>query len=81
MASRIGKLGFSTDGSEGNYQRMIELGNPPDLLKVADLMLTPLFEVYSAWEGTALELTAPLVPEGAIPPTPCGEGAYLTSQT
>jgi hypothetical protein len=33
------------------------------------------------WEGTALVLTAPLVPEGAIPPTPCGEGAYLTSQT
>ena len=61
------KLGFSTDGSEGNYQRMMELGNPPNLLKVADLMLTALFEVYGAREGIALEMTAPLVPDGAIP--------------
>lgn len=71
----LGRLGFSTDGSEGNYQRMIELGNPPDLLKVADLMLTTLYEVYGAQAGVALELKAPLVPEGAIAIARCSEGA------
>ena len=37
---------------------MIELGNPPDLLKVADLMLTTLYEVYGARSGIALESAA-----------------------
>jgi hypothetical protein len=71
----LGRLGFSTDGTEGNYQRMIELGTPPDLLKVADLMLTTLYEVYGAQAGIALEMKAPLVPEGAIAIARCSEGA------
>jgi len=54
---------------------MMELGNPPNLLKVADLMLTALFEVYGAREGIALEMTAPLVPDGAIPLARCSQGA------
>jgi hypothetical protein len=71
----LGRLGFSTDGTEGNYQRMIEFGTPPDLLKVADLMLTTLYEVYGAQAGIALEMKAPLVPEGAIAIARCSEGA------
>lgn len=71
----LGRLGFSTDVSEGNYQRMIELGNPPDLLEVADLMLTTLYEVYGAQVGVVLELEAPLVPDDAIVNARCSEDA------
>jgi hypothetical protein len=69
------QLGFSTEESEGNYQLMLELGSPPDLLKVADIVLTTLFEVYGGWERITLTMEAPLVPKGAIPLTRCSQGA------
>jgi hypothetical protein len=67
------QLGFSAEDSEGNYQLMVELGSPPDLL--ADIILTALLEVYGAWERITLTMTAPLVPEGAIPLTRCSRAA------
>ena len=60
------KLGFSIDDSGGNYQRMVELGSPPDLVAIADLMLTTLYEVYGAQHATALEIKAPLAPDSTL---------------
>jgi hypothetical protein len=59
------ELGFSIDESEGNYQRMVELGRPPDLLTISDLILTTLYRVYGAEHAEALEFKAPLAPDSA----------------
>jgi hypothetical protein len=59
------ELGFSIDDSDGNYQRMVELGRPADLLAIADLILTTLYRVYGAEHATALEFKAPLAPDSA----------------
>jgi hypothetical protein len=58
----LGRLGFSTDDTQGNYRRELELGRPPKLVAVADLMLSALYEGYGARLDTRLKLTAPMVP-------------------
>jgi T3SS (YopN, CesT) and YbjN peptide-binding chaperone 3 len=58
----LGRLGFSTDDAQGNYRRELELGRPPNLVAVADLMLSALYEGYGARLDTRLKLTAPMVP-------------------
>jgi hypothetical protein len=58
----LARLGFSTDDSEGNYQRVISLSGPYDYATVADVMLTALYEVYGARMDSKLEWQAPLAP-------------------
>jgi len=58
----IARLGFSTDDSEGNFQRVMDAETPTQLSAVADLLLATLYEAYGAREGTALTIKAPLAP-------------------
>lgn len=58
----LARLGFSTDDSAGNFKREIDLGDPPDLVAAAELMLTALHDGYDARLGAELALKAPLAP-------------------
>ena len=58
----LARLGFSTDDSEGNYQRLIPLDGSDDFAGVADVILTALYEAYGARMDSKLEWQAPLAP-------------------
>jgi hypothetical protein len=55
----LGKLGFSTDDSKGNFRYEAGIGAPPDLNAVADLILTALHDGYGARAGETLRFNAP----------------------
>ncbi|MEZ5826910.1 MAG: hypothetical protein R3D30_07310 [Hyphomicrobiales bacterium] len=56
----LARLGFSTDDSEGNFQKLITFDGEPDLAVIADLILSTLYEVYDARIGSNLEWVSPL---------------------
>jgi hypothetical protein len=58
----LARLGFSTDDSEGNYQRLIPLNGADAFAEVADVVLTALFEAYGARLDSKLQWEAPLAP-------------------
>ena len=58
----LARLGFSTDDSKGNYQRLIPLDGSDDFAGVADVILTALYEAYGARMDSELEWQAPLAP-------------------
>jgi hypothetical protein len=58
----LAQLGFSTDDSEGNYQRLIPLDGSDDFAEIADVILTALYEAYGARLDSKLEWEAPLAP-------------------
>jgi hypothetical protein len=65
------RLGFTTDGSMGNFHRVIGTKSPADFAKVADLMLSTLYEVYGV-RGSGLGWgLVPLTPELEGIPTHC----------
>ncbi|PSH60529.1 hypothetical protein CU100_07630 [Phyllobacterium endophyticum] len=51
----LAKLGFSTDGSQGNYRTTFESPGPESFRKVADFLLTALYQVHDAsFESTII---------------------------
>jgi len=60
----LGRLGFSTDDSEGNYQRQFEIVGRDDFPGIADLLLSALYLAYGARPGMQIEVEAPLAREG-----------------
>ncbi len=62
----LAKLGFSTDDSKGNYQRMIDIASPDDFGAVADVILSALYETYGARTDSKIEWQAPLAPGRGI---------------
>jgi len=56
----LARLGFSTDGNEGNFQRIVAFSGDPDLESVATLILSTLYEVYGVRLGSQLEWKSPL---------------------
>lgn len=56
------RLGFSTDDSVGNFQRLVDVNSPADVAPAADLILSALYFGYHAWPDTPLEIEAPLAP-------------------
>jgi hypothetical protein len=64
----LGRLGFSTDDSEGNFRYEAEIATPPDLNGIADLILTALHDGYGARAGATLRFNAPFAPR---PTTKC----------
>jgi len=58
----LGRLGFSTDDSTGNFQIWLDVANPPNFVAIADLMLQALHDGYGARAGVTLEFNAPLAP-------------------
>jgi hypothetical protein len=55
----LGRLGFSTDGSQGNFRLERELGDKPDFNALADLVLTALHDGYGARADSRLRANAP----------------------
>lgn len=64
----LGRLGFSTDDSEGNFQTLFDIAAPPDFNVLADLILKALHDAYGARAETNLEFNAPFAPR---PTTTC----------
>jgi len=61
--AKLGKLGFSTDASHGNFQRVMDTSNAEGLSAVARLLLSALYEAYDARIDDSIKVTAPLLPE------------------
>jgi len=55
----LGRLGFSTDDSAGNFSIEFDVASPPDLNAIADFMLKALHDGYGARAGTKLHFSAP----------------------
>jgi type III secretion system-like peptide-binding chaperone len=58
----LGRLGFSTDDSDGNFQIMLDVPDPPDFNRIADFILKALHDGYGVRAGGNLEFNAPLAP-------------------
>jgi hypothetical protein len=58
----LGRLGFSTDDSAGNFEIWFDVPNPPDLTRIADFTLKALHDGYGARARGKLEFNAPLAP-------------------
>jgi hypothetical protein len=58
----LGRLGFSTDDSGGNFQIWFDVAEPPDFNAIADFILRALHDGYRVRAGTTLEFIAPLAP-------------------
>jgi hypothetical protein len=50
----LGRLGFSTDESAGNFQIWFDVAEPPDLNAIADFILKALHDGYRVRAGTTL---------------------------
>ena len=58
----LGRLGFSTDDSAGNFQLLLPVADPPDLNAIADLILKALHDAYGARADSRLRFNAPFAP-------------------
>jgi len=58
----LGRLGFSTDDSAGNFQIWLDVAKPPDLGRIADFILRTLHDGFAARADDALKFNAPLAP-------------------
>jgi hypothetical protein len=67
--AELGRLGFATDDSKGNFQREMEARSHKDLEVVADLLLAAIYRAYGARPGSRMVITAPLAP--ATDPARC----------
>jgi hypothetical protein len=72
--SALALLGFSTDDSRGNHQRLIQLSSTADFPVVAELILAALYHGYGARIGSDMEWKSPLagVDPVSSPCTPIG---------
>jgi hypothetical protein len=55
----LGRLGFSTDDSKGNFRIDLDVAEPPDFNAIAELMLTALHDAFNAEANTKLRFHAP----------------------
>jgi hypothetical protein len=55
----LGRLGFSTDDSNGNFEIEFDVADPPNFNAIADLMLKALYDGFGARAGTELAFEAP----------------------
>jgi hypothetical protein len=58
----LGRLGFSTDDSAGNFQAWLDVADPPDLNGIADFILKTLHVGFDARSIDTLEFNAPVAP-------------------
>jgi hypothetical protein len=61
----LGRLGFSTDDTEGNFRYEAEMASPPDLNAIADLILAALHDAYGARADGKLRFNAPFARRAA----------------
>jgi hypothetical protein len=68
----LGRLGFSTDDSTGNFQIWFDVTDPPDLNRIADFMLKTMHDGYGARAGMSLHFNAPYAPRPTSKCIPVG---------
>lgn len=61
----LGRLGFSTDDSAGNFEVWFDVTDPPDFNAIADFILKALHDGYDARADVTLEFNAPLAPHAS----------------
>lgn len=61
----LGRLGFSTDDTAGNFQILFDVPDPPDFNRIADFILRALHDGYGARANDDLEFNAPLAPHAS----------------
>ncbi len=59
----LGRLGFSTDDSEGNFQIWFDVAARPDFGAIAEFILSALHDGFAARANDALQFQAPLAPD------------------
>jgi len=71
--SALAQLGFSTNGSHGNFQRYMHFpSDGPDPYTLAGLMLSALYEGYGARKDMRIEVVAPFaLRHGFLPHQRC----------
>jgi hypothetical protein len=62
----LGRLGFSTDDSAGNFQIWFDVAAPPDFNRIADFILKALHDGYGARADMKLQFNAPLAPHATL---------------
>ena len=55
----LARLGFSADGSHGNFQHYFRLRDTDPFLQVADMLLNALYDGYGVRMDEAIEVVAP----------------------
>lgn len=68
----LGRLGFSTDDSAGNFRIWFDVADPPDFNAIADFMLKALNDGYAARADSTLQFSAPLAPHTSSKCIPVG---------
>jgi hypothetical protein len=58
----LGRLGFSTDDSAGNFNVDLDVADPPNFNTLADFMLKALHDGYGARADMELQFNAPFAP-------------------
>ena len=62
VIAALGRLGFSTDDSAGNFEISFGVGDPPDLNRIAELMLRAMHDGYGVRANVKLGFNAPYAP-------------------
>lgn len=62
VIAALGRLGFSTDDSAGNFHVDRDVADPPNFNTLADFMLKALHDGYGARADTKLRFNAPFAP-------------------
>jgi hypothetical protein len=70
VIAALGRLGFSTADSAGNFKIDLDVANPPDFNVLADFMLKALHDGYGARADMTLEFDAPFAPRATSKCTP-----------
>ena len=62
VIAALGRLGFSTDDSAGNFNVDLDVSDPPNFNTLADFMLKALHDGYGARADMKLRFNAPFAP-------------------
>ena len=61
----LGRLGFSTDDTAGNFNVDLDVADPPNFNTLADFMLKALHDGYGARASDDLKFNAPFAPRAS----------------
>lgn len=70
--AKLGKLGFSTDDSQGNFKKTDDTGERPEFNAIADLILTALHDAYDVRVSSKLKFESPFAPQNTTTCIPLG---------
>ena len=63
----LASLGYSTDDSKGNFQKMVDASGEDERGAIADLLLKSLFLAYGVRKANVVRVSVPLLHEDMSP--------------